>query len=157
MLCPRILLQYYYSGWGTTRQSQSACPCSSSFLHGNASRLPPSQPNETLQSAFFGNRSSVLFSPPNASPTKHLPSSHLFYHHLASLINPSRPILSSFNSPAVFTNTCIDGIISPLPISGQPAMVGPLNGAKTNSGFWWRTEILSDHQLVLRTVHQWVA
>jgi hypothetical protein len=107
--------------------------------------------------SFFGDRSSVLFSPPthlqtssiiillllsiqvDQSSRASIASSiqqHVHRWHHLSHHRPIRFVSSHFRS------ACNGGVI---------------DGAKTNSGFWWRTEILSDHQLVLRTVCERVA
>jgi hypothetical protein len=119
------------SGWGTTRQSPSA----HSSFHGKASVfLPFPSLQLTLQSAFFGNRSPVLFSPPT-----HLQPNIFLYNHLLS--SSCFSYQSKSTNPLVpqhsaFSNTCLGGIISPLPIivpfvsfhpiSGRSAMVGSL-------------------------------
>jgi hypothetical protein len=107
--------------------------------------------------SFFGDRSSVLFSPPT-----HLQTSSIIILLLLSIQvdQSSRASIASSIQQHVHRWHHLP-IIAPFvsfhPISGRPAMVGSLMVPRQNSGFWWRTEILSDHQLVLRTVCERVA
>jgi hypothetical protein len=76
----------YDSGWGTTRQSQSA------LLFSPIEMLPSSfLPTHCSPLSSGTDRQSCLVHPPisNQTSSKRI----IFYHHLASLINPTRPIL----------------------------------------------------------------